>query len=189
MRAARQATDGWFDCNLPAGDGERTIDPSGLVKGWAAERAARALATLDHHDWLINAGGDVIVSAAGRPFAVGIQSPRDQHALIEAVRVQQGAVATSGSYARGGHIVNPRTAKPAYELGSVSVIAPSLVCADVLATAVYAEGIAGLDRVEGIPGAEALIVLSDGAVVTTSAWPQADQPVLLAPVSARRAGR
>jgi len=54
---ARVLTGGHFDAGLPQPDGRRVLDPSGLVKGWAVERAARALDALDGHDWIVNASG------------------------------------------------------------------------------------------------------------------------------------
>ena len=168
---ARVDTDGWFDHELPGHDGTRAVDPSGLVKGWAVERAAEGLASLEGHDYLLNAGGDVAIRSATSPFSVGIQSPYDREALIDVVQIHRGGVATSGSYARGGHILNPRTATPAHDLASASVIGPSVLIADVLATALYAEGTAGLNRIEAATGVEALIVRPDGAVLTTTNWP------------------
>ena len=53
---ARRRTDGAFDAMLPGG-----FDPSGLVKGWAVERAGGWLRELQGTDWLINAGGDVLL--------------------------------------------------------------------------------------------------------------------------------
>jgi thiamine biosynthesis lipoprotein len=168
---ARRDTDGWFEHELPGADGVRRLDPSGLVKGWATERASRALGELPGHDWLINVGGDVVVTGAAGPFAVGIQSPHHANLVLDVVEVRFGGVATSGSYARGGHVINPRTGRPAGALASVTVVGRSLLAADVLATAVYAEGMPGLARVERAGGAEAFVVRNDGSVVTTSGWP------------------
>jgi thiamine biosynthesis lipoprotein len=50
------------------------------------------------------------------------------------------SIATSGAYERGEHIIDGRTHQEATELSSVSVIAPDLTTADVLATTVYAMG-------------------------------------------------
>jgi FAD:protein FMN transferase len=61
---ARALTGGLFDIRSPDSDGRMRFDPSGLVKGWAAERAAFALEGLDEHDFMLNAGGDVVVGGA-----------------------------------------------------------------------------------------------------------------------------
>lgn len=169
--AARDRTEGWFDHELPEPDGVRRLDPSGLVKSWAAERAARFLAGLDGCDWLLNAGGDVVGHSGGEPFVVGIQAPDDPAAVLDVVALTSGGVATSGSYARGGHVVDPHTGRPATQLAGVTVVGASLQDADVLATACYAEGLPGLDRVARTAGYEALFVLRDGTRHTTGGWP------------------
>lgn len=93
-RRARERTGGLFDPVRPDG----TWDPSGLVKGWAVERAARHLAAATDVDWCLNAGGDVVVHCpSGQPFAVGIQDPQDATKVAAVVRRVAGAVATSGT--------------------------------------------------------------------------------------------
>lgn len=168
---ARQRTDGWFDHELPGPDGRRRLDPSGLVKSWAAERAARHLTALEDGDWLLNAGGDVVAHTAGDPFQVGIQAPTDPLAVLDVVPLACGGVATSGSYARGGHVIDPHTGQAAASLASVTVVGACLREADVLATACYAQGLPGLGRVERTPGYQALFVPADGSRRTTSGWP------------------
>ena len=168
---ARDDTDGWFDHERPGPDGIRRLDPTGLVKGWAAERAARCLAALADVDWLLNAGGDVVLHSRGEPFRVGVQSPFDDLAVLDVVPLVHGGVATSGAYRRGGHVVDPQTGRPASGLAGASVVAPSLLQADVLATASFAEGPAAIGRLEQRPGVEGLLLLPDGRRLTTSGWP------------------
>ncbi|EWM10229.1 FAD:protein FMN transferase [Kutzneria sp. 744] len=137
-REARDRTDGWFDPELPGG-----FDPSGLVKGWAVERAAATLHALGDVDHCLNAGGDIAlhVASPSRPaWRVGIEDPRDRHALLGVRTVRTGAVATSGTAARGPHIVDPHRGLPAEGLLSVTVSGPSLLWADVYATAAFAHG-------------------------------------------------
>lgn len=165
---ARVATGGAFDPRRPDG----AWDPSGLVKGWAAERASRHLAALEDHDWCLNAGGDVQVgSPSGEPFMVGIEDPTDRTRVLAVVERRSGAVATSGTAARGAHLYDPATGGPAQELASVTVVGPSLAAADVLATAAYVRGPAGLALVEAVEDYEALLVGLDGAQCSTTGWP------------------
>lgn len=134
-REARERTEGWFDPWLPGG-----FDPSGLVKGWAVERAAAGLGDIDH---CLNAGGDIVVhvtSPASPPWRIGIEDPRDRRRLIAVHAVRTGAVATSGTAARGPHIIDPRRGVPARDMLSVTVAGPSLCWADVYATAAFAHG-------------------------------------------------
>ncbi len=160
---ARILTDGLFDAEAGG------LDPSGLVKGWAVDRAARGLEVLDDSDWLVNAGGDVVGRAVhGPPWRVAVEDPGDRSRVLRVLGLQTGAVATSGTAARGHHLLDPRTGAPAAEhLLSATVVGPSLTWADVLATAAFVEGPASLARIAGIPGYEALLVLPDGTAVTT----------------------
>ena len=167
---ARVLTDGLFDAGSPGPCGPRPFDPSGLVKGWAVERAAREFEALDGLDWLVNAGGDVLGHAVHGPaWRVAVEDPRDRTRLLAVLPLRRGAVATSGTAARGRHITDPRTGLPASDqLLSATVTGPSLTWADVLATAAFVEGLAALARVADLPGYGALLVLPDGRLTATA---------------------
>jgi thiamine biosynthesis lipoprotein len=174
---ARARTDGWFD---PRGlpdprGGARRYDPSGLVKGWAVERATRHLAGLPEYGWCVNAGGDIVLHApAGQsPWRVGIEHPDNPARVMRVVTRRDGAVATSGSAHRGAHIIDPYTGRPAGAVRAVTVIGPGLLWADVYATAAAARGPSALDWLDGIDGYEALLVTRSGALRTTAGWPAA----------------
>jgi thiamine biosynthesis lipoprotein len=157
---ARERTDGYFDARLPGG-----FDPSGLVKGWAAEQSVAALPDLDGFDYCLNAGGDVVAavrSAASPAWRVGVEDPRDRSRLVAVREVRTGGVATSGSAARGAHIVDPHTGARPDALLSVTVTGPSLLWADVFATAAFARGgdVAGWVRARA-PGYDAFAVGPD----------------------------
>jgi thiamine biosynthesis lipoprotein len=164
--AARDLTGGLFDVEVPGG----VWDPSGLVKGWAVERAGQWLREVVDVDWCLNAGGDVlVVCPSNEPFTVGIQDPRDLGRVVASVSRTGGAVATSGTAARGAHLYDPRTGQPAVSRWlSVSVTGPSLEYADVLATAAF---VAGDDwPTMLLPGYEGLGILADGNLFTTAGW-------------------
>ena len=79
------------------------------------------------------------------------------------------AGATSGTAARGEHLYDPRTGTAATALASLTVVAPTLEAADVLATAAFVDGGLGLvvaARCEG------LAVRTDGAQATTPGFPR-----------------
>lgn len=165
---AREATGGLFDATRPDG----RWDPSGLVKGWAVERAARHLAAVTGLDWCLNAGGDVaVLSPSGEPFRVGIEDPLDRTRMAAVVARTGGAVATSGTAARGAHLYDPRTGSPATGLASLTVVGASLERADVLATAAFVSG--GLGLVEANEGYEALAIDPAGTQRATDGWPGA----------------
>jgi thiamine biosynthesis lipoprotein len=124
-----------------------TWDLDGVVKGWAAARAARVLDAAGIRDFCLNAGGDVVVSGSpgdGRPWSVGIRSPHSPGDMLAVLAVTDAGVATSGLYERGPHIVDGRDGSIPTGLISVTVVADDLATADVLATAVFALGPDGL---------------------------------------------
>jgi thiamine biosynthesis lipoprotein len=146
------------------------LDPSGLVKGWAVERAATMLLDAGARSCCINAGGDVVVR--GRPssddaWRIGIQHPWARGKLAAVVRLFDGAVATSGCYERGDHVVDPQTGLPAHGLASVTVIGPDLTMADAYATAAVALGTEGMAWLAERPEVEAMAVTDERRVVST----------------------
>jgi thiamine biosynthesis lipoprotein len=166
-RIARERTDGWFDAEAPLPGGGTRFDPTGLVKGWATERAAGVLAAVPDHDFCLNAGGDVIAGshrADTPPWRIGIEDPADRGRLIDVTSLRTGAVATSGTAARGTHIYDPRTGRPAVGLASVTLAGPSLLWADVYATAGFARGPDATRWLSGLTGWSALVVTADGEV-------------------------
>ena len=168
--AMRELTGGLFDATRPDG----RWDPSGLVKGWAVERAARHLVAVEPLDWCLNAGGDVVVSCpSGEPFRVGIQDPQDGSRIAAVVESTGDAVATSGTAARGAHLYDPRTGNAADQLASLTVVGPSLETADVLATAAFVAGDDAFALVATVPGYAALRIDPNGAQSRTDNWPGA----------------
>jgi thiamine biosynthesis lipoprotein len=167
----REDTQGAFDAfAVPAPNGT-TLDPSGVVKGWSIERAAQILEAHGHTDFSINAGGDIALrghAAPGTPWTVGIRHPddRDQIAMVLEL-VGPAAVATSATYERGAHIIDPSTAQPTTELASVTVIGPDLTLVDAYATALFVMGPRGLDWVARHPGYEAMAITHDARVLQT----------------------
>jgi len=166
---ARQLSGGWFDpWAMPGG-----FDPTGYVKGWAAQRAVAALDGLAMHGALVNAAGD-IASVGGQPsgdaFRIGIADPGEPRRLA-AIAELTGCIATSGTYERGSHLIDPHSGSPAARVASASVIGPDLGLADALATAVAVAGIEGLDLVEPLTGYEALVIGWDGRQHSTSRFP------------------
>jgi thiamine biosynthesis lipoprotein len=165
---ARVASGGWFDPWAMEGG----VDPTGLVKGWAAREAAETLRQAGVGAALVNAAGDIAV--VGRPsgddaWVVGVRSPAARDELLCAVEAVA-AVATSGNYERGDHVRDPQSGTPASAAVSATVCGPDLAFADALATGLLAAGEAGLASVRGA-GYEALIVTPDGHQARTEAFP------------------
>ena len=166
---ARRASGGAFSVYRPGPGGTAVLDPNGVVKGWAVERAATALRALDDTGFCLSAGGDVLCHApdGDRPWRIGIEDPRDAARVLAVVPVRDGAVATSGTAHRGAHLVDARTGLPPAGIASVTVIARSLTSADIDATAAYALGPHAADWLEHRVGRTGLIVQDDGAITRT----------------------
>jgi thiamine biosynthesis lipoprotein len=151
--SAAEVTEGAFTSRLPDESGVLRFDPTGLVKGWAADRAARRLADLQGASFCLNAGGDVVVggttcpagSGQEAPWRVGLEDPRDRSRIAQVVQLYRGGVATSGTAARGAHLYDPAAGAFVDKAGSVTVVGPDLMWADVWATALFV-GPASLPR-------------------------------------------
>jgi FAD:protein FMN transferase len=168
--ATRLETDGYFDMRRP--DGSR--DPSGIVKGWAIRNAARLVAGRGATDFFIDAGGDIQsqgCNANGEDWRVGIRNPFDAAGIIKVVYPRGRGIATSGTYARGQHIYNPRTpGGPVDDIVGLTVIGPDVLEADRFATAAFAMGSAGIDFIEAVPELEGYAVSRNGRATMTSGF-------------------
>ncbi len=162
----RRQTLGYFDIAAAGGDG-RGIDPSGFVKGWAIEGAGRLLARAGARNWHVNAGGDIRLHGAppgAAGWRVGIQHPRERMAIAAVLELCEGAVATSGAYERGEHIVDPHTGKPPSGIESVTIIGRNLATVDAYATAAYAMGRKGAQWAASLQGHGAIVIFDDGRI-------------------------
>ena len=141
--AARVESGGAFDIRAtpsPYGGGP---DPSGVVKGWAVQRASTLLDRLVDTDHCLSAGGDMVCRTRrpdADPWQIGIEDPSDPARLLATIPVHNGAVATSGTLHRGEHIVDPRTGAPARALRQVTVVGPDLTAVDIEATTAFVLG-------------------------------------------------
>ena len=176
-RESRGAFDVTFaaDPRVAQRPGYGPIDPSGLVKGWALEQAATLLLAGGVANFSINAGGDVITRGRPTPGAlwrVGIQHPTDRQAVAAIIAGTDLAVATSGRYERGDHIIDPRTGRPATDLTAVTVVGRDLAIADGYATAALVLGRDGMNWLAGQPDIEAMAINNDGTVSLTEGFDQ-----------------
>ena len=175
--AARAWTRGAFDpWRLGTDDGPGLLDPSGLVKGWAIQRASDTLVAGGAPRHSINGGGDVLLRGVrpGRPWRVGVSDPWRPGRLLGVVvgdpDGRDRAVATSGTAERGLHIADPRTGRAATGIVSATVVGPAIVEADVAATAAVVLGADALDWLAEQPGLEALLLTDRGEVLRTAGW-------------------
>jgi FAD:protein FMN transferase len=163
-------TNGFFNIHTPQG----TIDPSGVVKGWAIQKVFDLLLSKGEENILIDIAGDVATHGTnekGEEWAIGVKNPFNGEEVVKIVYPRGKGVATSGSYARGAHIYNPhRGESVSGTLESVTVVAPTILEADLLATAVFAMGEEGLLYAEQKEGVEAYAIRSDRTSVMTSGF-------------------
>jgi thiamine biosynthesis lipoprotein len=162
---AREQSGGAFDVRRAGPDGQTVLDPSGVVKGWAVDRAARAFDGLAETDVCLSAGGDMVCRTRlnGSPgWRIGIEHPHDPTKVVAVVPVRNGAVATSGLAHRGAHIVDARTGRTPAEVASVTVVGSDLVWADIDATTAFAMGGHALEWLRGRGRESGLVVWADG---------------------------
>jgi len=169
------------------------IDPGGIVKGWTVDRAGERLRKF--HGYLVDAGGDIAVrgsNPSGSPWVVGVANPDNAGVMIDIVALESGGLATSSvrkrswisgapgisDAGRAHHIIDPAQGLPSdSNVIQATVVAGSAEEADVLAKSVIVLGAdRGINKVESITGAQALLVLKSGALMQTSNWAQL-QPV------------
>lgn len=117
------------------------VDPTGLVKGWAAQRALQAMRQVGVRHATVNAGGDLMVTGDasgagdGSGWTIGVTDPTDTTAVVATVRGTDLSVATFGGYQRATLAVDPRTVRRVHRLVSATVVGPDLALADAVATA------------------------------------------------------
>jgi thiamine biosynthesis lipoprotein len=142
------------------------LDLGAVAKGLAVDLAVRELQSFKN--FAINAGGDLYLggcNSTGEPWSIGIRHPRKDGELIHSIRVSNRAVCTSGDYEKrtaaneqGHHILDPRTRSSANAVASVTVIAPTAMLADALATAAFVLGPADGIRLFHRLGVDGLII-------------------------------
>lgn len=166
----KDETGGYFDMRRPDG----SLDPSGIVKGWAIHNAAGLLRVAGANDFLIEAGGDIQSAgknASGADWSVGIRNPFDMDEIIKIIHPRGRGVATSGTYARGQHIYNPYGfGEPITEIVSLTVVGPNVLEADRFATAAFAMGRDGIYFIEQIAGLEGYVVDINGRATLTTGF-------------------
>jgi thiamine biosynthesis lipoprotein len=147
------------------------IDPSGLVKGWAINKAAILLLGEGFENFYVEAGGDIQTcgkNSDGKKWSVGIKNPFDQTEIIKVLLLSGQGIATSGNYIRGEHIYNPFEDSPINEIVSLTVIGPNVYEADRFATAAFAMGKDGINFIEERKDLEGYVINKDGIATMTS---------------------
>ena len=132
-------------------DSRAGIEEGAWGKGYALDRAAARLRETRVAGALIDLGGQVL--ARGRPgdgasWTIAISHPEARERPVLTLSLSDVSASTSGNSERRrevqgrgiGHVLDPRTGQPARDFGSVTVVAPSALTADVLSTALFVLG-------------------------------------------------
>lgn len=153
----KEITEGAFDPWAVSGG----FDPSGLVKGWAADKCADILTAAGAKHIQVNAAGDLSLRGGftlDQPWTIGIVNPDNKLEVLQTFDIKNGSIATSGTYERGAHIKDPLTGMIAIGAKSATVIGPDGAFTDALATALM------------VAGRDGAIWFSDPALSEYSAW-------------------
>jgi thiamine biosynthesis lipoprotein len=162
----RSATRGAFTPHRPDG----AVDLNGVVKALAIADAGDVLSAAGIRDWCINAGGDVLcsgVAEAGRAWSIGIADPEARGTMLTSLELRDAhlAVATSGYSERGEHLW--LRGAPERRFVQATVLAPDIVTADVLATAILAAPASELNELIAGHPVDVLAVLPGGELIAT----------------------
>jgi thiamine biosynthesis lipoprotein len=138
---AKHLTDGAFDPWAVKGG----FDPSGLVKGWAADKCADMLVACGAQHVQVNAAGDLALrggyfDGVVKPWRIGVVNPSNNLEVVKVYEISEGAIATSGTYERGAHIHDPQTGMIAIGAKSATVVGLQGWLCDAMATAVVVGG-------------------------------------------------
>jgi len=156
-----------------------TLD--GIAKGYIVDAICAELDRGGARRFLVDAGGDIRArgtNADGRPWTIAVEHPWRRGDYPDAIALTDAAVATSGNYERYydakhsfHHIIEAATGRSPAHCSSVSVVAPTAMAADALATAVFVMGPRqGLAFIEALPGCACLILDHEGLAHPSRAW-------------------
>lgn len=156
-----------------------TLD--GIAKGYIVDRASEVLARHQVKNHLINGGGDIRTmgeKADHQPWTIAIQDPWKKKDYPDRIHLSDGAVATSGDYEvyydrekMFHHIVDPATGLSPHLSTSVSILAPSTMEADALATGIFVMSPAqGTEFINSLPQCASLIIDGKGNLVKSRGW-------------------
>jgi len=165
---AKALTGGWFDpWSLPGG-----VDPTGYVKGWAAQLALAEFRSLRLTGAIVNAAGDI--ASFGGPdsdavFRTGIVRPNDSQHLAAVIELR-GCLATSGESQRGQHLYNPFSHQYEGAVASASVTGPDLGMCDAFATALSVGGHDVMVLIDTMDDYEAMTIDANGSMRATAGF-------------------
>ena len=158
-----------------------SVSLDGIAKGYILDRVVAQVTAAGAAGVLADGGGDVSAGegeVAGTGWPVGVEHPREPGTMLGTIEVRHQGVATSGDYMRAytadlrhHHIVDPRTGASPGHTSAATVVAPSAMDADALATAAMVLGpVHGIELLERVDGAEGIIVTRELDLVRSSGF-------------------
>lgn len=165
----KRQTNGFFEIRRNG-----ILDPLGIVKGWAVHKACNMFQDEGFDNFYIEAGGDIEAHGTndkGKRWTVGIRNPFNRREIVKKLIIQNKGIATSGTYIRGNHIVNPfAPTVPITDIVSLTIIGPDILEADRIATAAFAMGKNGISFIEALPDFEGYMIDSRGQATFTEGF-------------------
>jgi thiamine biosynthesis lipoprotein len=150
------------------------VDPGGIAKLYILEAGRRRLEARGVARALVNGGGDVVAHSSGEAWRVGVRDPRAPGALLGRLEVRNGAVASSGDYEKPGHVIDPRTGRPARGARGVTLAGP-VEAVNGLGPAIMVLGLEAGKQLVAAGNVEALIVGAQGEAWTSPGLRLLDQ--------------
>jgi thiamine biosynthesis lipoprotein len=156
------------------------VDAGGIAKGFVLRRLGELLKSRGLENFLIAAGGDIIVSGRKHDntrWRVGIRHPRQNSELIRTLPIASGAIVTSGDYerfrmidgTRYHHIFDPSAGYPCNRNQSLTILADDPVKADILSTGLFCAGAEQiLEYVRARDGIKCVVVDAGGNIYMSS---------------------
>ena len=162
------------------------IDPGGIGKGYAVDRAVNELTQRGIRSALVSAGGSTVAAIGappGRPaWNIAVRNPNDPERPLAFVGLRDTSLSTSGVTERAvqvdgrryGHLFDPRTGTPVEHMCQVTVVAPTGTASDALTKAAFILARGTVQRLfEAVPGVHAMRVEGDcgvAQVLWTTPW-------------------
>jgi thiamine biosynthesis lipoprotein len=158
------------------------IDLGGIAKGYALDRARELLRARGVRSAWLDLGGNIATLGLppdGSRWRIAIRDPRRPGTVLGIVEVEEAGVSTSSDAeryvederGRSGHVIDPRTGRPASALLTATVVTPSATLADALSTAAIvmgADDFTALARRLGVAALLGSAPSSDGLQITST---------------------
>jgi FAD:protein FMN transferase len=153
---------------------QAALEEGGFLKGYALDRMAVVLRKAGVEAAVLNFGGQILTF--GRWHRAAIADAQDRHRTRTEVWLSDASLSTSGTSEHGRHILDPHTGQPSEAWGSVSVIAPDGLTADILSTGLFVMGPERGLHWANAHHVAALFQHADGTVVRSARFPARPRP-------------